>query len=218
MTMAEILTAKSLVPQLELLKHQLQRLLTGESGEPVTVAITSCEAGEGVTTLASNLAASLAKDEEVEVLLIDGNSSDKGVQKYLREKNLTAVSRMPEDTVPTAWPVHQATENLGVLSAKKQKNTDGIDTFFHGVNGSLDMAKEKYQFIILDCPPIRRMYSSLNLFRKVDGVILVIEAEKARYEVIEREVTMLKEAGANILGTVLNKRRFPIPKFIYRRL
>jgi Mrp family chromosome partitioning ATPase len=216
--MAEILTAKSLVPQLELLKHQIQRLLTGESGKPVTVAITSCEAGEGVTTLASNLAASLANDSEVEVLLVDGNSSDKGIQKYLREKDLTEVSRMPDDTLPADWPVHQATENLGVLSARKQKNPDGIDTFFHGVNGSLDKAKEKYQFVILDCPPIRRMYSSLHLFKKVDGVILVIEAEKVRYEVIEREVNMLKEAGANVLGTVLNKRRFPIPKFIYKRL
>ena len=180
--MAEILTGKSLVPQLELLKHQIERLLTGDArAEGLSPwPLPPVKQGEGVTTLASNLAASLAKDEDVEVLLIDGNSSDKGVQKYLRAKGLSGVSRIPDDRLPAEWPVHRAMENLGVLAAKKQKNPDGIDTFFHGVNGALEKAKEKFQFVILDCPPIRRMYSSLHLFKKVDGVILVIEAEKVR--------------------------------------
>lgn len=216
--MAEILTAKSLVPQLELLKHQLQRLLTDESAKPVAVAITSCESREGVTTLASNLAASLARDAKVDVLLVDGNPANKGVHKYLREKDLPEVSHTLDDTPATEWPVHQLTENLGLLCAKKQKRSGSDDTFFHGINGSLETAKSKYKFVVLDCPPIRHMYSSLHIFKKVDGVILVIEVERVRYEVIEREVSMLREAGANILGTVLNKRRFPIPKFIYRRL
>jgi Mrp family chromosome partitioning ATPase len=62
------------------------------------------------------------------------------------------------------------------------------------------------------------MYHSMEFFRKVDGVVLVIEAERVRTPVIERAVDTLQDCGANVLGAVLNKRRFPIPRFLYKRL
>jgi len=216
--MAEVLTGQSVLSQIELLKHQIGVLLKGKTEGSLTIAITSCVAGEGVTTTASNLAASFAQDSDVEVLLIDGNSECRGLERCLKQGKLPGVPRMPEDSCPTTWPLTRLDENLHVLSASKSKRRIEIDTFFSGVNGALDRAKEKYRVVILDCPPIPKMYSSLHLFEKVDGVIVVIEAERVRSEVIENNLTILKDAGADILGCVLNKRRFPVPKFIYRRL
>lgn len=214
----EIQTAKTLLPQLELLKQKARLGIDEVGRRPVTLAITSCEAGEGVTTTALNLAASFNHDSRVRILLVDGNNADRGVEKYLRRMNFNNITRIIDVSCRTNWPVHQLTGNVDLLVAKRQKGQSDLNNFFIGMNGEFNSAKDLYEVIILDCPPIRSMYSSLAMFGKVDGVIIVIEAGKIRAEIIERQLALLKESGANILGCVLNKRKFPIPKIIYNRL
>jgi Mrp family chromosome partitioning ATPase len=53
---------------------------------------------------------------------------------------------------------------------------------------------------------------------KVDGVVMVIESGKTRKQVALRAKKDIVEAGGKVLGVVLNKRRYHIPKWIYRRL
>jgi len=52
----------------------------------------------------------------------------------------------------------------------------------------------------------------------VDGVVLVVEAEKTRWQVVESLKEKIENSGGNILGMVFNKRRFYIPENIYRRM
>jgi Mrp family chromosome partitioning ATPase len=73
-------------------------------------------------------------------------------------------------------------------------------------------------FVVFDAPPLMEQRSSVHLARLVDGVVLVVEAEKDRWEIVNRVKDELHEAKAHVLGVILNKRRFPIPKMIYRRL
>jgi len=53
---------------------------------------------------------------------------------------------------------------------------------------------------------------------KADGVILVVEAERLRREVVQRSMAILEDTGANVLGVVLNKRKYPIPGMFYKYL
>ena len=57
-----------------------------------------------------------------------------------------------------------------------------------------------------------------TLFAKVDGVVLVLESGKTRQQVSLEAKKQLEEAGGTILGVVLNKRKYYIPDWIYRRL
>ena len=52
----------------------------------------------------------------------------------------------------------------------------------------------------------------------MDGVVIVIEAGKTREQVAVRAKKELEEAGGKVLGVVLNKRKFYIPEWIYKRL
>jgi Mrp family chromosome partitioning ATPase len=52
----------------------------------------------------------------------------------------------------------------------------------------------------------------------VDAVVLVIRHGGTRREVVRRAKETVERAGGKILGVVLNKRKFPIPEFLYRRL
>ena len=77
---------------------------------------------------------------------------------------------------------------------------------------------EKFDYIILDAPPVPKFSECWVLCTKVDGVILVLEAGKTRRQVALRAKKALEEAGGRLLGVVLNKRKYYIPQAIYNRL
>ena len=74
-----------------------------------------------------------------------------------------------------------------------------------------------YDFVILDTAPILRSSDSLIISGKVDGVVAVAGANQTRYEVM-LEVRHHIEQNGWLAGGVLNKRRFVIPKNVYRFL
>ena len=82
----------------------------------------------------------------------------------------------------------------------------------------LQFCREKFRYAVFDSAPYTLFPDASILAPKMDGVILVIEAEKTRREVAQRAKEQLEKAGAKILGTVLTKRKYYIPKSIYRRL
>jgi Mrp family chromosome partitioning ATPase len=49
----------------------------------------------------------------------------------------------------------------------------------------------------------------------VDGVVLVVQAEKTRWQVAEQAKRILEESGARLLGAVINRRRYHIPQALY---
>lgn len=77
---------------------------------------------------------------------------------------------------------------------------------------------ERAELIILDTPPVLSSPLAQALAPTVDGVILVVEAERTRTEVARAAQHALTMAGAKILGVVLNKRRYHVPKRVYERL
>ena len=52
----------------------------------------------------------------------------------------------------------------------------------------------------------------------MDGVVLVLEAEKTRWQVADKARESIENHGGKVLGVVLNKRRYYIPDFIYSRI
>jgi len=63
---------------------------------------------------------------------------------------------------------------------------------------------------------LRDYSDSCFLADKVDGVILVVEAERTKAEVVRKIRKELESAGVNILGVVLNKKRNYIPEYLER--
>jgi protein-tyrosine kinase len=58
----------------------------------------------------------------------------------------------------------------------------------------------------------------IAIARRVDGVVLVLEAEKTRGPVAENLKERIQKNGGNLLGIIFNKRRHYIPEFLYKRL
>ena len=52
----------------------------------------------------------------------------------------------------------------------------------------------------------------------VDGVVLVVEAEKTRWPVALNVKEKTEQGGGRVLGVVFNKRKYYIPEWLYRRI
>ena len=85
------------------------------------------------------------------------------------------------------------------------------------LNVLLDLKKE-FDYLVFDFPPIHTYPDIPILASLMDGVILVVRAEKTRYEVVQDAKEQLDIAHANILGVVLNRKKQVIPDFLYKRL
>jgi Mrp family chromosome partitioning ATPase len=72
--------------------------------------------------------------------------------------------------------------------------------------------------VLLDAAPIGNYPDPQIICPKVDGVIMVITAGKTRRQVAQRVKKEIEDAGGRILGVVINRRKYYIPAWIYKRL
>ena len=85
-------------------------------------------------------------------------------------------------------------------------------------SGFLDELQKKFDLILVDCSPATASPDSLAIARLTDGVVLVMEAERTRSQVVENIRDKIVRNGGKVLGVVFNKRRYHIPEFIYKGL
>ncbi len=76
----------------------------------------------------------------------------------------------------------------------------------------------QFDEVVLDMPSTAQSRLGLMVAPQCDGVVVVLEAERTRAPVAQALVASLRAVKANLLGTVLNKRRFYLPDAVYRRL
>lgn len=76
----------------------------------------------------------------------------------------------------------------------------------------------RFDLILIDSPPFSLSPDGLAIAPRVDGVVLVVEAEKTPWPVVESVHKRIRNIGGHVLGIVFNKRRYYIPQFLYNLL
>ncbi|MGH9547666.1 MAG: hypothetical protein ACRD23_20840 [Terriglobales bacterium] len=84
--------------------------------------------------------------------------------------------------------------------------------------GRLRELRLEFDYTVLHGPPAALCSDAALLGYLSDGVVLVLEANATRRAAAQRAVQMLQATNTRVLGSVLNRRTFPIPEGIYRRL
>ena len=90
-------------------------------------------------------------------------------------------------------------------------NSDRLKTRFEELRAEFD-------YLLVDAPSLSRYADATALGRLTDGLVLVLEANSTRKEAALMVMESLHAAQIKVLGAVLNKRTFPIPESLYRRL
>ena len=177
-----------------------------------TVLLVSPRHGEGTTTVAVGLATALAKERETRVLLIEGNFRSPSFSSMLP---LTSGVGVLDFAAGRAAPEGLVTRldqlNLSVIAAGAGARADTNIEVIEVLVGRL---QSQFDFIVIDGPPVNSYADASVLATKVDGVILVVEADRTPVAEAEAAKRQLDRVGARILGLVLNRRRSYIPAFL----
>ena len=67
----------------------------------------------------------------------------------------------------------------------------------------LKLLSERFQFILIDTPPVLTVSDARVLAARADGLILVVRAGETPRQLIERALIQIKNSGGNLLGTAL---------------
>jgi capsular exopolysaccharide synthesis family protein len=86
------------------------------------------------------------------------------------------------------------------------------------ISNLLVSLKERFDFIIFDAAPLDGYSESFFLAAKVDGVILVVESERTKKQVVQKIKKELEWGPIKLIGIVLNKKKKYIPQVLERFL
>jgi len=176
--------------------------------------VTSSEPGEGKSTTTGNLALTFSQDEK-RVLLIDCDLRKPSIHKKFRISNNIGLSDVILDSSKLDKALIKRNDYLDILPAGKVPPNPSELLGSKALENLLDELGKKYDVIILDTPPVHAVTDAQILSTKVDGVILVVRAERTKKESVISAKASLDKVNANILGTVLNGGESSKGKYYY---
>jgi len=182
--------------------------------------VSSAQPGEGVSTVARELAFIAGQAPWCSTLLVDGNPAGLGQGAYFGLPPLPDVGRVMRGPAASLDVIQvQAGESAFHVAALPMSGSEALSVSEPGfLRQAYARLKEAFRLIIVDCPPIMISPDTTALSGYADGVILVIEAEKTRIPVVVRAREEIENADGVVRGIVMNKRRHYIPAPIYKLL
>lgn len=170
------------------------------------IDFTSCTPNEGKSSVTFNLSVSLAEAGK-KVIMIDAD---------MRKSVL--VGRYKVGSVEKGL-AHYLTGQNTFDEVCMETDIDGMDIIFSGnyvpnpaeLLGSenfeklMKFCREKYDYVIVDTPPLGSVIDSAIAAKYADGAVIVIEADAINYHFVQDVKKQLEKSGVRILGTVLNK-------------
>lgn len=174
-------------------------------GGPRTILITSSGPSEGKSTTSANLAISIAQSNK-KVLLVDADLRKSVVHRIFELPNLEGLTNiLAENRDYKELVKPHVLENLDIITAGPKPPNPSELLGSRKMENFLELAKQEYDTIIVDTPPVLAVTDSVILSPLVDGVVLVLGHGQATFDGVDRVKAMLERAEAKILGVVLNR-------------
>jgi capsular exopolysaccharide synthesis family protein len=203
--------------QWQQLVHEL--FLRHEEPDLWAIGLASATAGEGTSYVAQHLTAELARTTGWSTLLLEANldrpaqaqghgvEPDPGLRRALSDRDFPVESCLRETPV----------DRLRLLPAGSP-GTGSPHPDWTRFPDLLQSLRSCFRAVVVDLPPVNLSTDATIIGGRLDGLVLVVEAGLCSREVIQNAVSRLRRSNSNLLGSVLNKRKFVIPEAVYRRL
>jgi Mrp family chromosome partitioning ATPase len=197
--------------EFEQLANALIGFHDGTSGQVITFA--SSTKGEGNSFVSYNVARHLSFMLDRKVAWIDANF--RSPQDKILSVNVSFRNLLQE---PESFARVRMGGNLVLIpnGDTKIKPTDLLNS--QNYLALLEQFRRNFYFTILDSPPILDSVDVAHLAGPTMGLVIVVEARRLKHEVIQHGLANVRSQNVNVLGTVLNKRAFAIPSFLYKKI
>jgi len=191
-------------------------ILFSRSDKPVrTILVTSAGPGEGKTTVATNLAITLAQHKGP-VLLVDADLRRPRVAKALGIENKVGLTNYLVGEA-TLDEVVQKTSIEGVFAITSGPIPPNPAELLHGERLAQLLAEGVARFdrVVIDSPPVIAVSDARVIARCTDGLYLVISMGKTSWRLIQRSLESLTSIGFEVHGAILNNLAAPTGRYGY---
>jgi succinoglycan biosynthesis transport protein ExoP len=203
-----ILDAGAQTPMAEAYRHLRTSILLARPGRAVkTILVTSSQPGDGKTTTAVNLAASLAQTG-ARVLLIDADMRRPRLHAIFdldNEQGLSTVLAGEQKAFEIVSLIgHHQPTGVHVLTAGPTPPNAAELLGSNETPKLINFLQSVFTHVVIDSPPVASFTDGVLLSSMVDGVVMVVHGGKSSRDLARRSRQVLQDAGGRILGVVLN--------------
>lgn len=169
-----------------------------------SIVVTSAGPSEGKSMSAANLAVVYAQQEK-KVLLIDGDLRKPTVHYTFKLDNISGLSNYLVQGVGLEEITRSSDiDNLSVIPSGPIPPNPSELLGSNRMKQFMKEAKEAYDIVIVDSPPVTVVTDAQVLSNLVDGTVLVVRSKQTEIELAIRAKEALESVNARILGTILN--------------
>lgn len=174
------------------------------------VAFTSANPGEGVSFVARAFAERIAVQTGTRTVVVEA-----GRLRQLRVAKLIELSNRPsQSSLRNLWLISHESNGLGPASHPELRLQTDSDWAADGINA----LRTTFDYILIDCQSLTSSFEAELLAPEVDGVVMVVEADRTKRDQILRARRTIELAGGKVVAMALNKQRHVVPNWLYRRL
>jgi len=171
------------------------------------ILVTGAEAGDGKTTVATNLAAIFAQEGK-RVMLMDCDLRRPRIHKFLGIPNRVGMAdlfrdNLALDVVTQQW-ANSSTTSISVITSGRLPPNPTELLGSKKMDRILAEIAKRVDVVVIDSPP-SMVADSQVLAAKVDGVLLVIQPGKTHIDAARATREQLERAGAHVVGAVFNR-------------
>jgi protein-tyrosine kinase len=168
-----------------------------------SVVVTSPEAGAGRTSVCVGVAGAVAGMGR-RAGVVDCNLGDPQLHRVLGEPNFVGLTSGLEGDKPLEHYGHEVAPGLLVVPTGPVPPGPASRLEHERLVGAVRSLEKGRDLVLIDGPVARGVLSSPNLSGGFDGVLLVVHASRTPKSLARETIDDLLEAGANLLGVVLN--------------
>jgi capsular exopolysaccharide synthesis family protein len=174
-------------------------------GTPKLLGVTSTIMGEGKSTSSLSIAIQFAQAGQ-RVLLIDADLRNPSLHRVLHADNTHGLSNYLTGNMQPAEITHNTTVNnlFAITSGPLPPNPAELLSN-QPMQAFLELAKKRFDLVIIDSPPILGLADALVIANMVDEMLLVVEAGKTRRSAAQDALKRLVAVRAKPLGCLLTK-------------
>jgi capsular exopolysaccharide synthesis family protein len=190
-------------------------LLSQAEKPPQVILLTSPSPGEGKTVTSANLAIALAHDGH-SVLLIDGDMRRGTCHTRLGLRNGRGLSNVLAGGVALEESIQSTAVNgLSLLPRGVTPPNPSELLGSRKMKEILDDLRQKFEFIVIDSPPVIALSDAAVLSVVSDGVLLIFDGQKTSTAYAQKAVERLETVRARLLGVILNGVNLDDPHYSY---
>ena len=182
-----------------------------------TLMLTASFHREGTTTVAANLALTLASRENLNLLLVESNFRRPSLSRLFRTEGTAGLTELILKSADWEGVVKETAQpNLFLITAGRPPSNPTQLFELDRFEELLEEFRTEFDLTLFDAPPLLPYAEALVLASKVDRVLLVAQAEQTRGEALAQSKEELEKIGAHVLGVVLNRKKTFGPRWLQR--